>query len=397
MFHWDRPANRPPEPWDIYGTRMNGNLQRLVRDSLDPVGIVMQRSWFRGMGAFLSFRMNELHDVDKPESPLLSPFWKQHPGYRVGGYPGWGAYALNYAIPEVRDYFFAILNEVCERYDCDGLELDFMRFPYYFPPRSDSMEAYASIMTAFVRRVQDMTLEIGGRRGRPLMLAARVPTSLSGCAYVGLDPAAWSKSALIDFLTIAPFLSTQPEMPVQEFRRACGDIPIYAGIEYTIGTKGVMREQKRAAAALLYAAGADGIYLFNYFVQWDAGLQADTEVLRELADPGLLSRTDKLYTIAPTRHPIPMVTPASPMPLVVPKMETRTVTFCAAEAQLPQSVTLRIECKEDIAPGEVKVWLNVVEQGQGLHPGQPLLFPSRWTLSLSRQHGSWNFASILRF
>ncbi len=375
MFHWERPANMSPEPWDIYGTRMNGNLQRLVKDSVDPVGIVMQRAWFRGMGAFLSFRMNELHDVDKPASPLLSPFWTKNPGYRVGGYPGWGAYALNYAIPEVRDYFFAILHEVCERYDCDGLELDFMRFPYYFPPRSDSMEAYASIMTAFVKRVRDMTMEIGGRRGRPLLLAARVPTSLSGCAYIGIDPATWAKSGVIDFLTIAPFLSTQPEIPVEEFRRACGTLPIYAGLEYTMYTRGMMREQKRATAALLYAAGADGIYLFNYFVQWDAGLQADTEVLRELADPGLLSQKDKLYTIAPTRHPIPMVTPASPMPLVVPQMETRTVTFRTAEAQPPQSVTLRIECKGDVAPGEVKVWVNVVEQGEGVHPAQPLLFP----------------------
>ena len=218
-------------------------------------------------------------------------------------------------------------------------------------------------------------MEISGRRGRPLVLAARVPTSLSGCAYVGLDPAAWAKDGLIDVLTIAPFLSTQPEIPVEEFRRACGGLPIYVGLEYTIGTRCMMREERRAAAALSYAAGADGIYLFNYFVYWDAGLQADTDVLRELADPGLLSGKDKLYTIAPTRHPIPMVTPASPMPLVVPKMETRTVTFRTAEAERPHSVTLRIECKDDIAPGEVKVWLNVAELGQGIHPGQPLLFP----------------------
>jgi hypothetical protein len=264
---------------------------------------------------------------------------------------------------------------VCERYDCDGLELDFMRFPYYFPPRADSMEAYASMMTAFVRRVREMTGEIAGRRGRPFLLAARVPTSLSGCAYVGLDPATWAKHGLIDLLTVAPFLSTQPEIPVEEFRRVCGSIPIYTGLEYTIGTRCMMPEERRAVAALSYAAGADGIYLFNYFVYWDAGLQADTEVLRELADPGLLSRKDKVYTIAPTRHPIPMVTPVSPMPLVVPKMETRTVTFRTAEAELPQSVTLRIECRDDIAPREMKVWLNVAEQGEGSHPGQPLLFP----------------------
>jgi hypothetical protein len=375
MFHWERPVNKPAESWDIYGTRMDHNLRSLVRDSIDPVGMVMERAWFRGMGAFLSFRMNELHDVDKPGSPLLGPFWKSHPEYRVGGYPGWGAYALNYAIPEVREYFFAILREVCERYDCDGLELDFMRFPYYFPPHRDSIKTYASVMTEFVRRVRAMTAEIAGHRGRPMLLSARVPTSLAACAYVGLDPAAWANDGLIDLLTIAPFLSTQPEIPVAEFRQACSGIPVYAGLEYTMGTRSMLREQKRAAAALLYAAGADGIYLFNYFVYWDAGLKADMDVLTELADPVLLSHTDKLYTVAPTRHPIPMVTPASPMPLVVPRMETRTISFRTAERQTPKSVAIRIECSSDIGPEELKVWFNVKEQGRGVHPADLLPFP----------------------
>jgi len=337
--------------------------------------MVMHRAWFRGMGAYLSFRMNELHDVDKPASPLLSPFWKSHPGYRVGGYPGWGASALNYAIPEVREYFFAILQEVSERYDCDGLELDFMRFPYYFPPDRDSMQAYASVMTSFVRRVRAMTSELAGRRGRPFVLLVRVPTSLAACAYLGLDPATWTKEGLIDVITIAPFLSTQPEMPVEEFRNACAGIPIYAGLEYTMGTRSMLREQKRAAAALLYDAGADGIYLFNYFIYWDAGLQADMDVLKELGDPARLAITDKLYTIAPTRHPIPMVTPASPMPLIVPKMETRTVVLKTAERDKPASMALRVECRGEIGADDLRVWFNVKEQSKGGHPVALLPFP----------------------
>jgi hypothetical protein len=374
MFRWEHSPKDTIAGAKLYWKRMDENLRSLVHDSIDPVGMVMQRAWFRGMGSFLSLRMNELHDVDWPESPLPSPFWRQHPEYRVGGYPGWGAYALNYALPEVQEYSYAILRELCERYDPDGLEMDFMRFPYYFSPRPDSMQLYTSMMTDFVRRVRYMTTEISKRRGRPIILSARVPTSLAGCAYIGLDPAAWAKDDLIDLLTIAPFLSTQPEMLVEEFKRTCGNIPIYAGLEYTMGTRSMLREQKRAAAALLYASGADGIYLFNYFVYWDAGLNADMEVLKELADPELLSHTNKLYTIAPTRHPIPMVTPPSAMPLVVPKMETRTITFRTAERWAPKSVTLRIECKGDITPEELKVWLNVQEQAKGIHPKDLLPF-----------------------
>jgi hypothetical protein len=375
MFHWERSPEKPKESWDTYGTRMDYNLRSLVRDSIDAVGMVMQRAWFRGMGAFLSLRLNDLHDVDKPDSPLLSPFWKSHPDYRVGGYSGWGAYALNYAIPQVREYTLAILREVCERYDPDGLELDFMRFPYYFPPQPDSMKAYTNIMTQFVRTVRVMTEAIAERRGRPLLLSVRVPTSLEACAYIGVDPSTWAKEELIDLLVIAPFLSTQPEMPVSEFRQACGSIPIYAGIEYTLGTRSMLHEQIRAVGALLYAAGADGIYLFNHFTYWDTGRDIDKEVLRELSDPQLLAAGDKLYTLAPTRHPIPNVTPASPMPLVVPKMETRTVTLTTAEALPAVTVILRVECKNEVSPGKVRVWFNVVEQGSGVHPADSLMFP----------------------
>ena len=99
MYHWADPPANATEGWGLLGRRMSDNLERFVRDSLDPVGVVMDRARLRGMESFLSFRMNELHDVDKPESPLLGEFWKAHPEWRVGGYAGWGKEALNYAVP----------------------------------------------------------------------------------------------------------------------------------------------------------------------------------------------------------------------------------------------------------------------------------------------------------
>jgi uncharacterized lipoprotein YddW (UPF0748 family) len=39
-------------------------------------------------------------------------------------------------IPEVRDYYFSILRELCTNYDVDGVELDFQRYPKFFGRRS---------------------------------------------------------------------------------------------------------------------------------------------------------------------------------------------------------------------------------------------------------------------
>ena len=374
MYHWDPPPETPKEAWGRLGMNMSNNLEWLTRNGIDPVELVMNRARLRGMESMLSYRMNELHDVDKPSSPLLSPFWKAHPEYRVGGYEGWGKEALNYAIPEVREYFFGILREIIGRYDLDGLELDYMRFPYYFPFHKDSMPAYARIMTGFVGRVRRLTDSIGHARGRNILLSARVPTSLKGCEHLGLDPVSWSRGGLIDFLTLAPFLSTETDIPVGEFKAACGSIPIYTCLEFTIGARQMTREEKRAAAALLYAAGSDGMYLFNYFVAWDAGLKADTEVLPELADPALLEGKDKVYTIAVPRYPVPGVSLPGQVPLHMKQGDTRTVTVRTHETKQAKSVVLRIECADTVSTGDIRVRMNGKDLRAGSTPKKARIF-----------------------
>jgi hypothetical protein len=163
---------------------------------------------------------------------------------------------------------------------------------------------------------------------------------------------------LVDLLTVAPFLSTETDIPVAEFKAACGSTPVYTGMEFTIGTRQMTREEKRAAAALLYAAGADGMYLFNYFVAWDYGLQADTEVLPELADPELLIGKDKLYTLAVPRYPVPGVSLPGQVPLRLGAGEEGLVTLRIHEPVRPRSAVLRIECAGPIAPKSVRARLN---------------------------------------
>ena len=377
MYHWDPPSETPKEAWGKLGLNMSNNLEWLTRNGIDPVELVMNRARLRGMESMLTFRMNELHDVDKPSSPLLGPFWKAHPEYRVGGYDGWGKEALNYAIPEVREYFFGILKEVVSRYDIDGLELDHMRFPYFFPFHEDSMDGYAHIMTDFVERVRRMTDSVGHARGRTILLSARVPTSLKGCVHLGVDPITWSRRGLIDFLTLAPFLSTETDIPVGEFKAACGSIPIYTCLEFTIGARQMTREEKRAAAALLYAAGSDGMYLFNYFVAWDAGFQADTEVLRELANPDLLASKNKVYTLAIPRYPVPGVSLPGQVPVHLKKGESQTVSVRTAETIRARSIVVRIECAETITRADLRIRMNGTDLGIGSTPANAQLYPQK--------------------
>ncbi len=361
---------------DSIFARIGGNFAHLVKLGYDPTGVVVDRARLRGLETFLTFRMNELHDVDIPGSPLLSEFWKSHPQYRVGGYEGWGAMALNYAEPQVRDYYFALLEEVCTRYDIDGLELDFMRFPYYFPRDTLKMKNYAGLMTAFIRRVHAMTVARGRERGRPLLLTARVPSTLKGCDYVGLDPPAWARERLVDFVTIGPFLSTEVDIPVLEFKKACPGIPVYTSIEYTLGDRPMTREITRAAAATLFAAGADGIYSFNHFCQRESGPE-DFGVFAEISRPEALRRKAKLYALSAARYPVPNVSMQSQLPLTVGPNQQGELTLRTAETVHPRAVTIRIEADSAINAKHIQLALN----GTALRLSPRLttgLFPDRF-------------------
>ena len=88
-------------------------------------------------------RMNDTHDGTKNAyaDPIFraNPLKVAHPEYlmgRKGQKLEQGAWsAVNYALPEVRELAFRYFEEVCHRYDVDGIELDFFRHPVYFLQR----------------------------------------------------------------------------------------------------------------------------------------------------------------------------------------------------------------------------------------------------------------------
>ena len=82
----------------------------------------------RGCEALLSFRMNDDHGVDV----LRTKFLVDHADWRLGTKQYQGSGAMDLARDEVRDYTFRLIEEAVGRYDCDGIELDFNRFPRFF-------------------------------------------------------------------------------------------------------------------------------------------------------------------------------------------------------------------------------------------------------------------------
>jgi hypothetical protein len=257
------------------------NIEAMFAQGIDPYATVLAEAKKRGLESLITYRMNDAHGNDV----LLCKLYREHPEYRLGA-------GLDFGQEAVRDYTFRIIEEAVRRYDCDGIELDFNRFPTFF--QSGTSEERIAKINSLVERVRSMIHQESQRRNRPLVLAARVPTSYEQCREIGCDPVVWAKNGWIDFLTVAEFLVVRYDLPVAPWKKLISNIPIYASIEVVNADRSGPRlgnlspEEYRRAARHLWADGADGIYLFNFFCprdEEDKSVEPPFELLRDLGDP----------------------------------------------------------------------------------------------------------------
>ena len=222
---WDMEPNQVEPKDDPVATRWMANAKLLNERGLDPYKIWIARCREKSISPWLSMRMNDVHNVDNVNSYIHAKFWIDHPDYwRVPGGAGWTDRAFDYAIPEVRDHHMKFIRELLDRYDPDGLELDWMRFGYHFKPGQEAEGR--TILTQFMRDVRALTREWSEKRGHPILLGARVPTKPESAYGLGMDAVAWVKEGLIDMLVPTPFWATTDfDIPVEQWRKDLGLTP----------------------------------------------------------------------------------------------------------------------------------------------------------------------------
>ena len=275
------------------------SLNHLIETTGGPITEIGRQFRQAGIDFFPSVRMNSHYDIPYT-SPRYGNFRRQHPYFLIGQPDEYipiptVEYAirtgLDYKFPEVRFHMLSIICELFEGFDVDGVELDYMRHPAFFRPE----EAYASryLMTDFIRRIRQRLDEVGAEHGRHLDLLMRVTPTLYDCTRIGLDVRKWIGDGLVDIVAAGggfiPF-----EMPIREFVEAAEgtDCQIYSSLEALHWALDV--EVLRALAARFWAAGVDGIYLFNYFNTPKAWKR---QVLGELINREDLPHLNKRYEL----------------------------------------------------------------------------------------------------
>ena len=253
---------------------------KLFELGTDPLKIAVEYAREHGKEIFVSLRFNDTHDVVHTEEnpfPLFPQFKKEHPevlfGSRDKRPPKCSWSAVDFTEPLVQERMLAMVRECCEWYDIDGVELDFMRHMQLL--RSVAWGKVASReeldkITDLISRIRGVAEEVGHRRGRPILLAVRVPDSVEYAKAVGIDIEAWLSGGLADLLITTSYFQLNPWRYSSELAHKYG-VKFYAALDESRIKANPLPGIPKRMSGESYAArglaalreGADGIYYFN--------------------------------------------------------------------------------------------------------------------------------------
>ncbi len=364
--------DEPGHPSGIFTNNLTGEL---IAAGFDPLKVVTDFGHQNHKEVFWSMRMNDTHDGSKNSygPALFKPnvLKNAHPEYLMGKpfeKNSWSS--VNYGLPVVRDYTFRFIQEVCQNYDVDGIELDFFRHRVFFKNtylgQKVGVEELAQ-MTALIKRIRKMTEVEGLKRHRPILISMRVPDSKAYAKDIGLNIETWLKEGLLDIMVVSSYIQLNPwETSIALGHRY--DVPVYPSLDecrvYDKDAKAIRSTLPayRGRAANVWSAGGDGVYLFNFF-------NPRSPLWKELGDTTKLAALNKDYFVSilgvgdkaglnhlPYIH-IPTLNPDSPIQLSSQR-PAETYFTCGIKPAKGDRLILKLRFKEVPDFHDLEVKLN---------------------------------------
>lgn len=280
-------------------------VKRWFDAGVDWVGELVNETRRRKLEVFWNHRVSEV-DIE-PEGGHAKqphPLKVAHSDWVVPA--SWWPHPMwNFSSAGLREHKVAILREVAERYDLDGIQIDFAR---HIPclPAGHQWELRGHV-TEFMRMVRMMLLEVAQRRGRPFLLAAKVPETPAGCHADGFDVQAWAKQNLVDVLTLG---SRSMDVDVEGIRAMVGGgvhlQPCFDDHHTTDGYRYGPVEFLRGVFANHFQRGANSVVTFNWAVaKPEVAEKFGGEIaplthqvaFHEIGDPKTMAGRDKFFAV----------------------------------------------------------------------------------------------------
>jgi hypothetical protein len=264
-------------------------VKAFIERGEDPYGYLVDQLHKGGIKKVLgNTRMNDHHG----QLTSWTKWEREHIEWSLGkdtGDRNWSSVGalrqMDYAINGVRDYRLSIIEEFINRYDVDGIQLDFARTaPFVSDPKMENSK-YVTEYIKQVRRILDSAASRKNRKER-MMLGAIVPWDMDYCMKEGLDVKAWITNGLVDYISPAEWHYSDWRIPNYkwvEYARMtnCKIYPVCHGDVAPIrlpkwyfqnGATPILKDNSNltepmisSLAELIYSQGADGIGFYNFY------------------------------------------------------------------------------------------------------------------------------------
>ncbi|MEE3373456.1 MAG: family 10 glycosylhydrolase [Planctomycetota bacterium] len=377
-------------PSDLIPELQYPTVLRWRNSGVDIAQRLVEESHRHQLEVFWEHRLNGADRESDVRTPATPPLKARHPDWLLPD--GWWKPGLwNFAVPQVRRHKVAVLREVAERYNLDGINIDFGRHPPFLP--KGKQWELRDALTSFVRRVREMLQEVARERNRPFLLSVRVADTLAGCHFDGLDLEKWVQDNLIDMIVIG---TRSIEVDLPGFRRITRGthVKLYPCIDQHHSPDGyhAIADPRflRGLAANWWHQGADGIATFNFWNELPAagarigssgplyeGKSVHARAYREIGDANQLAPLDKWFVVS-RRYgggfynrqgdrwdDYTNLNHQAPLPLVLRRDPAWGRVYIAddlsAAAKTLQRVELRLLFSETTATRHVEVKLNGVQ------------------------------------
>ena len=309
-------AHRNKQIFSAEGTRglwnMAENFRRFREVGFDPHQAICERVHEAGKKFYIKTRINDAH-VSAPRlwfdyagsRARASNFLLSQPelwlGYHDQKRRERGLAMVNdFAHEKVRYQRVKEIEEICNRYYLDGLEINFCRSYHLF--KENEICQGRELLTDFMRQMRAILDRVGSGRGRRIEAIVRFHVALEARHYQdmeyadGADIVGWMKEELVDMVVpTVPVAAVEGARYMKKYVDAARDCPcvVFAGTRNPnhddLTMRPITQEILRAQISSYERAGVDGVYY--WWPRIDPG-HANWGMLQEIGHPERLARGD---------------------------------------------------------------------------------------------------------
>ncbi len=260
-----------------------------------------------GINPWLSFRMNDAHDLSQQTSRLLSDYFHEHKeirrvqnGCNINSYYN---FCQDYQYELVRNHMLDLINDALSLYDPYGIELDWQReiWLWHQGGEYEGIE----ILNGFMRDVEALVAKYEEKYGHEIKIGVRVASHPQTNYDMGLDLTTWAAEGILDM--VAPsgrWSSTDSNTPVALWTSIFHPygVEVWPNIETNINQAGSTGKHTYETycgyAANYLSEGADKVYLFNYYRGVSSPIRDTDKVILGEGELGISSAKEYFNVIS---------------------------------------------------------------------------------------------------